>query len=121
MHARGRRDGAIGVVGLGNRCAKDRHDGVTDELHHRAALAEDGLVHGGAMGIELARELTWIGVLGNGGIGTDVAHDHGHLHALSLADATTLQPYFFGDASGQQTRQRLTLLFAVNNGQVQQP
>ena len=50
------RERAIGVVFLRDRRAEARHHRVADELHDRAAVGEDHVVHGGAVLVELIRE-----------------------------------------------------------------
>ena len=42
-----------------------------------------------------------------------------HVEALGLADASTLVAKFLGDPAGQESRERLALLFAVDDGLMQ--
>ena len=49
--------------------------------------AEDGPVHLGAVRVELRGELRRVGVLGDGRVAADVAHQHRDLELLGLADA----------------------------------
>ena len=53
VHVDGRRDRPVGVVSLRERCTEHGHDGVPDELHDGAGLAEDRVVHGGPVSAEL--------------------------------------------------------------------
>ena len=102
MHVDGRRDGPVGVVGLRERGAEDGHDSIADELHDGAGLAENRLVHSGAVSAKLARELARVGMLGDGRVGPDVAHQHGHDDPLGLADRPRLLPELLGKPAGQQ-------------------
>ncbi len=78
------------MVGLGDRCAEDCHHRVAHELHHGAALAQDGLVHRGTVRVELTGQLARVRVLGDGRVRADVAHHDCHLHSLGLADTSSL-------------------------------
>ncbi len=66
VHRASGRHRPLGVVGLRDRRAEHRHHRVADELHDRAALAEDGPVHRGAVHVELPGQLARVGVLGDG-------------------------------------------------------
>jgi hypothetical protein len=84
-------------------------------------LSEDRMVHGRAVRVELPGQLARVGVLGDRRVGPDVAHQHGHDHALGLADALPATAELLGEPAGQQPGQRLALLLAVDDGLVQQP
>ena len=56
-----------------NGAPKHRHHRVADELHDRAALVEDGVVHLGAVLVELRRERARVGALGDARVAADVA------------------------------------------------
>ncbi len=116
VHAGGRHDGAIGVVVTRHRGAEDRHHRVADELHDRSPFPNNGAIHRGAVGVELAGQLTGVGVLGDRGVRADVAHDDGHVEPFGFADAAALVAKFLGDSAGQQSRKRLALLLAVHDG-----
>ena len=120
VHGGGGGDRTVRVVRLGDRRPEDGHDRVPDELHHRAALSQDGPVHGGPVRVELAGQLARVGVLGNGRIGADIAHDDGDLHPLGLSDAPTLRAQLLRQSAGQQARERLALLLTVDDGLVEQ-
>jgi hypothetical protein len=79
------------------------------------------MVHGRAVRVELPGQLARVGVLGDRRVGPDVAHQHGHDHALGLADALPATAELLGEPAGQQPGQRLALLLAVDDGLVQQP
>ena len=116
VHAGGRHDGPIGVIVTRHRGAEHRHDRVADELHDRSPFPNNGAVHRGAVGVELAGQLTGVGVLGDRRVRADVAHDDGHVEPFGLADAAALVAKFLGDSAGQQSRQGLALLLAVHDG-----
>src|ERR1700722_1852013 len=118
MHADRCLDGTVSVISLRERGAEYRHDGVPDELHDRAGLTEDRLVHGGPMGAELPRKPARVSMLSNGGIRPDVAHQHGDDDALSLPDGPRLLPELLGQPAGKQPGQGLALLLAINDGLV---
>ena len=110
----------VGVIRLRERRAEHRHDRVPHELHHRSPLTQDGVIHRGPVGIQLAGELARVGVLGDGRVGPDVAHQHGHDDALGLADLPVLLAQLLRQPAGQQPGQRLALLLPVHDGPVQQ-
>ena len=120
VHCHSSGNGTVGMVNLGNRRTEDSHDSVAHELHHGPALAQDGLVHRRSVGVELAGQLARVGVLGDGRVGTDVAHHYCHLDSLCLADAPTLRAELLRQPSWQQARERLALLLTVDDGLVQE-
>ena len=65
VHVERGADGSVGVVGLGDRRAEDRHHGIADELHDGTPFAKDRPVHCGAMRVELTGELARVSVLGD--------------------------------------------------------
>ena len=56
---------AIGVVVVRDGRAEARHHRVADELHDRAAVVEDRVVHLGAVHVQLPGELARVGALGD--------------------------------------------------------
>ena len=92
VHRRRRRDRPVRVVRLRERRAEHGHHRVADELHDRALLAEDGLVHRGPVRVQLPGQLARVGVLGDRRVRPDVAHQHGHLDPLGLTDAPASPP-----------------------------
>ena len=113
--------GPVGVVGLGEGRAEHRHHRVAHELHDGAALAEDGLVHGRPVGVELPGQLAGIGVLGDGRVRADVAHQDGDLDHLGLPDVAAVPPQLLRQAAGEQPGQRLALLLPVDDALVEEP
>ena len=71
------------------------------------------------MAVELLREHRRVGVLGDRGVAADVAHHHGDVEALRLADAAASGEQLGGDPGRQQAAQRLALLLALDDGLVQ--
>ena len=118
----GRRgQGPVGVVGLGERGPEHRHHRVAHELHDGAVLVQDGPVHGRPVGVELAGQLTGVGVFGDGGVRADVAHQHGDLDDLGLADVAAVPPQLLRQSTGEQSGQGLALLLPVHDALVEQP
>ena len=113
--------GAVGVVGLGERGPEDGHHRVAHELHDGPVLVEDGPVHGRPVGVELPGQLAGVGVLGDGGVRADVAHEHGALDHLGLADVPSVPAQLLGQPTGEEPGQRLALLLAVDDALVEQP
>ena len=103
------------MVFLRERCSEDGHDRVADELHDGAAVAKDGVVHGGPVLVELARQLRRIGLLGDAGVAADVGHEHRHDHALGLADLATVGAQLLRQPAGEQARERLARLLPVDD------
>ena len=99
--------------------AEHRHHRVAHVLHHRPAGAEDGTVHLGPVAVELPGEHGRVGVLGDRRVAADVAHQHGDLEPLRLADAAALGEQRVGDAGRQHAAERLALLLALDDRLVQ--
>ena len=76
-------------------------------------------IHRGAVGVELSGEFARVGVFGDRRVRADVAHDDGHVEPLGLADVPALVAQLLGDAARQQSRERLALFLAVDDGLVQ--
>ena len=110
---------SFGVVGARHGCPEDRHHRITDVLHHGPTGAEDGTVHLRPVTVELLGEHGRVGVLGDRRVAADVAHQHGHLESLRLADAAPLGEQLVGDAGRQHAAERLALLLALDDGLVQ--
>ena len=108
------------MVDLRQRSAEDRHDGIPHELHHGAALRQDGAVHFGAMLVELARQDRGIRILRDRGVATDIRHQHRDHQGLGLPDPAAFATQLFGDPGWQQPAEALALLLAVDDRLVQQ-
>ena len=63
---------------------------------------EDGVVHGRTMHVELPRQLARIGVLGDGRVRADVAHENGHHDPLGLADLPAITTKLLRQPAGKQ-------------------
>ena len=61
-----------------------------------------------------------VGVLRDARVGTDVAHEHGHDDLFRLAETPAVAAQLFRQAPGEQARERLTLLFAVDDRLVEE-
>ena len=96
-----------------------RHHRVPHVLHHRSAGAKDGTVHLRPVTVELLGEHGRVGVLGDRRVAADVAHQHGDLEPLRLADAAAPGEQLVGDPGRQQAAQRLALLLALDDRLVQ--
>ena len=121
VHGQRRHHGPVGVVHLLERCAEHGHHRIPDELHDGAVLAEDGVVHGGAVDVELPRQLARVSMFGDGGVRADVAHQNGDDHPLGLTDLAAIAAELLGQTAGKEPRQRLPLFLAVHDRLVQQP
>ena len=77
QHRARRADRAVGVVVERHRRAEARHHRVAHELHHGAALVEDGAVHLGPVIAQLRGELRRVAALRDPRVAADVAHEHG--------------------------------------------
>ena len=115
------RQGPVGVVGLGERGSEDGHHRVAHELHDGPVLAQDGLVHGGPVGVELPGQLAGIGVLGDGRVGADVAHQDGHLDHLGLTDVAAIPPQLLRQSAREEAGQGLALLLPIHDALVEKP
>src|SRR3984957_18369452 len=120
VHGQRRHDGPVRVIHLFERRAEDGHDGVPDELHDGPVLAEDGVVHGGPVHVELTGQLARVGVLGDGRVRADIAHEDRDDHPLGFPDLTPVPAQLLRQAAGKETRQRLALLLAVDDRLVQE-
>ena len=120
VHGQRRRHGPVGVVGLRERRAEHRHHGVADELHHGAAVAEDGVVHGRPVLVELPGQVRRGDPLGDARVAADVAHQHGDLDLFGLADPSALDAQLLRQPAGQQPGEGLALLLAVDDRLVQE-
>ena len=60
-------------------------------------------------------------MLRDGGVRADVAHENRDDHPLGRTDLTPVPTELLGQTSGQEPRQRLTLLLAIHNRLVEQP
>ena len=80
------------MVFLGKRGAEYRDHGIAGELHDGPAGLEDGVVHCGAVLIELADQNAGISALGDGGVPPDVRHQNRDIEFLRLADSFAFAP-----------------------------
>ncbi len=119
MHRQGRRERPVGVVARRDGRAEHRHHCVADVLHDRSSLGKNGTIHLGPVTVELLGQHRWVGVLGDRGVATDVAHHDGHVERLGFADRAALGDELIGDAGGQQPAQALALLLAFDDRPVQ--
>ena len=115
--AGGERPVGVVVARLGR--TEHRHHRIAHVLHHRSARVEDRTVHLGAVAVELLGEHRRVGVLGDGRVAADVAHQHRDVEPLGLAEPRPPASGCVGDAGGQQPGQRLALLLALDDRRVQ--
>src|ERR1700722_6752206 len=99
VHGLRRHHGSVGVVDLFERRTEHGHHRVSDELHHRAVLPQDGVVHGRPMDVELPGELARVCVLGDGGVRADVAHENRDDDPFGLTDLAPVPTKLLGQAS----------------------
>jgi hypothetical protein len=90
----------------GKWCAEHGHDRVADVLHHRAAPAQDGGAHGPTVLLQLLRQDGRRGAFGDGGVATDVRHQHRHGEALGVVGGAWIGAQLLGQPS-RQPRQLL--------------
>ena len=112
VHRRGGHERAVGMIAGRLRRPEHRHHCVADVLHHGATRGEDRAVHLGAVTIELLGQQRRVGVLADGRVAADVAHQHGDVQLLAVARVSTAGTDALGNAGGKQPRQRLALFLA---------
>ena len=106
LHGQGGIAGPYGMVFMGDRCPKDRHDAVPKDLIHRAFKAVDGFHHDMDGRVEELLGVFWVKVADQLGRVFDVGKQHGDLLAFAF-QGTPGGENFFGEVRWRVGQWRL--------------
>src|SRR5262245_2621395 len=82
-HIQCKPNGALGVIGTGNRIVKDDHDPVPQEPFQRAFVSEDKLAHTLVILLQDGRDLLRFGCFSKRSKSAQVAEHHRYLTAMT--------------------------------------